>query len=343
MNKIEQIRKIDTKIYAGRLKDREILLKSFSGGAFTALSDYFLDKDTVVVAAIYNYQTHTEEFGFLYTKAERDMARGSKYVQSNPQSIFRNAELWLRENSEQRLLFVCMGCQAEGFLKFAAVKGLWDRVCIIDIICHGASIPQNWKEYIHSIEQKAGGKITYLTFKDKRNGSITSTAVAMINGNEIPIKDYVRVSHNCCALCPSCYKCPFATIERKIDIVIEDFWHIDETIPDFYNPDDISAFLIHTNCGEELFNNIKGNLEYRLSDTKQCQQANLEAPIPISEHSRSSGKITKEKKLTIFMKKYGTVSLKSKVKNKLLKVIRGRYPLSDSFNYHVIYFERRAV
>ena len=60
MNKSEQIRKINTKVYAGRLKDRETLLKSSSGGAFTALSDYFLDKDNIVVGATYSYQAHTE-------------------------------------------------------------------------------------------------------------------------------------------------------------------------------------------------------------------------------------------------------------------------------------------
>lgn len=32
---------ISTKVYAGRLKDRENLNNSSSGGAFTALSDFF--------------------------------------------------------------------------------------------------------------------------------------------------------------------------------------------------------------------------------------------------------------------------------------------------------------
>lgn len=33
---------ISTRVYAGRLKDRENLNNSSSGGAFTALSDFFL-------------------------------------------------------------------------------------------------------------------------------------------------------------------------------------------------------------------------------------------------------------------------------------------------------------
>lgn len=110
LNKIEKIREIDTKVYAGRLKNRETFLKSSSGGAFTALFDYFLNEGNIVVAATYNYQTHTEEFRFLRNKVERDAARGSKYVQNNPGFIFRNAELRLRENTEKSLLFVCIEC-----------------------------------------------------------------------------------------------------------------------------------------------------------------------------------------------------------------------------------------
>ena len=323
VNKREQIIEINTKVYAGRLKDRETLLKSSSGGAFTALSDYFLDKGNMVIAATYNYQTHMEEFEFLRNKTERDAARGSKYVQSHLGSIFKNVELWLRENPVKNLLFVGMGCQAEGFRKFAEIRGFRDRVYIIDIICHGSPSPKLWREYAFSLEKKAGGKITYLTFKDKRNGWRTPTAVAVIKGNEIPIKDYVRVFYNRCALRPSCHKCPFATTERKTDITIGDFWHIEKAIPDFYDPDGTSVFLIHTGHGEELFNNIKENLEYRLSDTKQCWQANLEAPTPMSEHRQEFWKDYQRKGIDFIMKKYGTVSLKSKVKNKLLKMIGG--------------------
>lgn len=83
--------------------------------------------------------------------------------------------------------------------------------------------------------------------------------------------------YNRCALRPSCYECPYATTERKTDMTIGDFWHIEETIPDFYDPDGNSLFLIHTNRGEELFEKIQGDLDYRLSNTTQCWQANLEA------------------------------------------------------------------
>lgn len=116
-----------------------------------------------------------------------------------------------------------------------------------------------------------------------QNGWKFPTAYVKVNGAEKSIKDYVKVFYNRCALRPSCYECPYATTERKTDITIGDFWHIEETIPDFYNPNGNSLFLIHTNRGEKLFEKIQGDLDCRLSNTTQCWQANLEAPTKKSE------------------------------------------------------------
>ena len=62
---------ISTRVYAGRLKDRENLNNSSSGGAFTALSDFFLKNGNAVVAAIYNYENHTTEFQMILDKDQR--------------------------------------------------------------------------------------------------------------------------------------------------------------------------------------------------------------------------------------------------------------------------------
>ena len=315
--------KIATKIYAGRVRNQEVLLKSSSGGAFVALSDCFLNHTNMIVASSYNYQTHAENFTFLHNKTERNNACGSKYMQSKLGNVFKDAEQWVNDNPEKSLLFVGMGCQADGFRKYAELKGFRDRVYIVDIVCHGSPSPKLWREYAESIERKHGGKISYVTFKDKRNGWNSPTAVVVINNREISIKDYVRIFYNRCALRPSCHVCPYATVDRKTDITIGDFWHIEQTIPDFYDPNGTSLFLIHTNRGEELFEKIKGNLDYRLSNTQQCWQANLEAPTPVSKHRQEFWNDYKEKGIDYIMKKYGTVTLTSKVKNKLFKIIRG--------------------
>lgn len=320
----KDIQLIDTVVYAGRLKDKNALKKSSSGGAFTVISDFFLNNSDAIVASVYNYKEHKTEFCFIRTKKDRDAALGSKYMQSNPGQIYKAAEEYLKNNPKKILLFVGMGCQTDGFRKFAEIKGLRERVWLVDIICHGSPSPKLWREYAQSIVRKHGD-ITYLTFKDKRNGWKTPTAFVAINGNEHPIKDYVNVFYSSCSLRPSCYECPYATTERKTDITIGDFWHIEQTIPDFYSENGNSLFLIHTRRGMELFDKIKDNLEYRISNVKQCWQANLEAPTRRPESREAFWNDYSEKGIGFIMKKYGVVPIQRKIKNKLLKLFGGGY------------------
>ena len=313
---------IETIVYAGRLKDKSALMSSSSGGAFTALSDSFMENGNAIVAAIYNYDNHTAEIQMILDKEQREKAKGSKYMQSKPGEIFCEAYQWLISNPDRKLLFVGMGCQADGFRKYVEMKNIRDRVYIVDIICHGSPSPKLWKEYAESLENRKG-KITYLTFKDKRNGWKSPTAFVKINGKEVSISDYVKVFYNRCALRPSCHECPYATTERKTDLTIGDFWHIEETIPDFYDPNGNSLFLIHTDRGEKLFDSVKGDLDYCLSDTKQCWQKNLEAPTPVSEHRQEFWTDYQREGIEFIMRKYGNVSLKTKVKNKIIEILGG--------------------
>lgn len=69
---------IDTIVYAGRLKDKSALRSSSSGGAFTALSDFFLENGNAVVAAIYNYENHTAEFQMILNKNQRGKSKRVK-------------------------------------------------------------------------------------------------------------------------------------------------------------------------------------------------------------------------------------------------------------------------
>ena len=313
---------IGTIVYAGRLKDKSALMSSSSGGAFTAISDFFLKNDNAVVAAVYNYENHATEFQLILDEKERERAKGSKYMQSKPGDIYRKAYHWLMENPEKGLLFIGMGCQSDGFRKFSEIKGIRDRVYIVDIICHGSPSPKLWREYAESIQKKVG-KISYLTFKDKRNGWKAPTAYVKVDGEERLIRDWINVFYNQCALRPSCYECPYATTERKTDMTIGDFWHIEETIPDFYDPDGNSVFLIHTKQGEELFKKIQSNLEYRLSNTTQCWQTHWEKPTAKAEQREEFWNDYQKKGIDFVMKKYGTVPMKTKIKNKLLRIMGG--------------------
>lgn len=309
-----------TAVYAARVKDRELLNRSSSGGAFTTISDFFLEREDAVVCAIYNCESHQTEFCLVTDKEARDKALGSKYMQSIPGHIYRTALQWLNDNPEKMLLFVGMGCQADGFRKFAETMHIRDRVMIVDIICHGSPSPKLWREYAKVLETTHSGSITGLTFKDKRSGWNHPTAVVKVNGEEASLREYVKVFYSGCALRPSCHECPYATTERKTDMTIGDFWHIEKTIPEFYDPQGTSLILIHTKPGLQLFDAIKENLTYRKSNTEECWQINLERPTEKSPIREQFWSDYHAKGVAFVMKKYGTDSLQTKVKKKLKKL-----------------------
>lgn len=311
-----------TVVFAGRLKNRTELLESSSGGAFVALSEVFLNNGDAVIAPIYDYVTHTNKFRLIQNKEQRNKARGSKYMQSVMGTIFIDAMQWLHSNPEKKLLFFGVGCQADSFRKFAEMKGFRNRVTIVDIICHGSPSPKLWREYAAYLEKKHGGNIEFLTFKDKRDGWIRPTAYARIKGKEIFLKNYVGMFYSKCALRPSCHTCKYATIGRKSDITIGDFWHIEDTIPDFYDEKGTSLFLIHTNEGLHLFDCAKEMMEIRESNTKQCWQTNLDKPTEASPKRERFWRDYSRKGAKYVVDKYGPDPLWLRAKNKIMNKLK---------------------
>lgn len=309
-----------TKVYGGWLQDQNALFASSSGGAFTALSDVFLQQGDVIVCSTYNYKTHDQEYRIITTVPERNNARGSKYVQAVPGDIFTEAETWLRSNPGHNLLFFGMGCQASGFRAFAEVRGFLDRVTIVDIICHGSPSPKVWHEYVNLLEEKHG-KISSLSFKDKRIGWMSPIAVAQMQDQEVSLRAYQKVFYSSNELRPSCHKCPYARIERTSDITIGDFWNIKERIPDHYNEKGVSLFIVHTVKGEKLFDHAKKLLNWFESNVTDCLQYNLEKPTPAAATRETFWQEYYTYGIGYIVKKYGTDSYIERIKRKVKNTI----------------------
>lgn len=311
---------MDTIVYAGRLNDRKVLKSSSSGGAFTALSDVFLNNSNAVLCSGYNYITDQAEFRLVMTRDERDVCRGSMYMQSYALDSWNEAVDWLTKFPEKKLIFFGVGCQGASFSKFAEMKKIRERVTVVDIICHGSPSPLIWKEYMRFL-RKNGGIISDINFRDKRTGWDKSIGIAKQNNKEISLTPYRRIYSSRTALRPCCSKCPYTTTERYTDITIGDFWHLEKALPDFYDEMGTSIFLIHTEKGSKVFENARDNLDVRESNITDCWQLNLEKP---TEHSGKRNRFWtdyRDKGIEYIVKKYGTISIQQKIKRKIKRLI----------------------
>lgn len=292
------------KAYAARIKDRTELMNSSSGGMFTALSDWILENGGAVIGAVYNYEKHCTELSLITERVLRDKARGSKYMQSLSGNIFKQSKEWLINNKDRKLIFFGMGCQTAGFKQYIETEGLSERVYFIDIICHGVPSPKIWKEYISGKAKTK--KVSYISFKDKRNGWNNPFAFARIDNIEVALQDYVNIFYSRCALRPSCHVCPYAAVKRDSDITIGDFWGIENVLPDFYEASGNSLVLVHTDKGMSLMQECNSSIIKQEVPIKDCLQPNLVEPTKASEERDKFWRHYGNNDIEYVVKKYGS-------------------------------------
>jgi len=149
--------------YAARHKNIDEVMKSRSGAAFVAISDYVIENGGVVYGA--GYRDH---FRVVHkraaTKEERDEFRGSKYVQSDLTGVFKQVKDDLKEGL--LVLFSGTPCQTAGLNAYVGTK-LRKNLVLVDIVCHGVPGPYLWRDYIAYLEKKQGDEIVIVNFRDK--------------------------------------------------------------------------------------------------------------------------------------------------------------------------------
>ena len=130
-------------VYALKHRSADVLMGSTSGGAFTAFSDLILEHVGVVFGAVLNEQlqvVHTS----ARTKAERDAMRGSKYVQSDLNTVFPQIRSLLRQGTE--VMFVGTPCQVDSLKEYLRNEHT-ENLLLCDFVCHGVPSQQMLDDY----------------------------------------------------------------------------------------------------------------------------------------------------------------------------------------------------
>ena len=147
-------------------------------------------------------------------------------------------------------------------------KKEYDNLYTCDFICRGMNSPKIFKKYINSLEEKYNSKIKKIKFKNKINGWHNfSTKIDFENGKTYIGGRYTDsymvgyLKYNA-FMRPACYDCKFKTLRKISDITLADFWGIENINSKLDNDCGTSMILLNSTKGEELFNNIKKQVEY---------------------------------------------------------------------------------
>lgn len=97
INKVE-IDKIEQEVYAMKSKDEGIVLKSSSGGAFSAIVESFKDEKIYIFGARFD-QDFNVIHDYVSNKKDANIFRKSKYVQSDIKDSYVNAKAFLEKRT----------------------------------------------------------------------------------------------------------------------------------------------------------------------------------------------------------------------------------------------------
>lgn len=264
--------------YGARHKNMKEVETSRSGAAFIAISDYILEQGGVVYGAGY-----AEHFRVVHkratTKKERNEFKGSKYVQSDMNKVFRQVKEDLRNGLT--VLFSGTPCQTSGLNSFVG-KRLRERLFLVDIVCHGVPGPYLWRDYLSYLEKIQGSPIVWVNFRDKQKYGWRAHLESFIFKNGGDKMSFTFLFYKHIMFRQSCGKCHFCNTRRPSDITIADFWGWEKTDPDI-NKDDkgLSLVLVNTEKGKRLFEAIKDRMNVVPADLENCLQTHLRMPSDI--------------------------------------------------------------
>lgn len=251
---------INPETIAAYAKDDEIRIASSSGGIFSVLAEKILEEGGFVVGVA---QLSPTRFGHIIikNKCELPQLRGSKYVQANAGTIYREVKLLL--NDGQKVLFSGAPCQIAAL--YAVLKNIdLSNLFTVDVVCHGTPSVKVFEKYVSYLEKKEKTKLEGIDFRNKdfswKKWSLAHKFI--INKISIPFEKtpYMRLFLNGISDNISCFNCHYGKLPRVADITLGDFWGIEKFHPKMDDDKGTSVVLLNTNHGKKLFNSISNNI-----------------------------------------------------------------------------------
>ena len=245
----------DQHAYAVSHIAKEVLSRSTSGGAFTAIANYVLSQGGAVFGCAYTDHLVPRH---ICVESNEDLVRlnGSKYVESNIGDTYKQAKEML--NTGRMVLYSGTPCQIAGLKSF--LKKTYDNLITVDIVCHGVAPQAYFQKYIEWLEDKYKLHITNYDFRSKRNsgwslsGIMEGTSLKSGKGvtkkvfyfNEYYYYHFLKGT----IYRESCYSCKYASLNRPGDFSLGDLWGAESLNLDY---------SIDGGCSLVLANNAKAN------------------------------------------------------------------------------------
>lgn len=262
LNKASRKKSFDAKVYGAYSNNESIRINSSSGGMFSELAASVLEKNGAVFGCTMN-----DDFSFakhIKVEAVDDLPKlqGSKYLQSDTNITFEEVKNCLQNGQE--VLYSGTPCQIAGLKSYLGKYSKDYNLMTVDIICHGVPSSNVWNCYKSALVKKFDSTVEKISFRNKSNGWQNYSLLCEFEnkkeykkfaGDDLYLRGFVADYY----LRPSCYDCQFKGDNIKSDITLADFWGIDKVNPKFNDDKGASLVVIHSQKGQQIFDEIKDN------------------------------------------------------------------------------------
>lgn len=273
--------------YAVTHKDTSVLSESTSGGAFSAIANMILAHGGIVYGAI---MTANMQVKHARIEKEEELAclRGSKYVQSNIEETYKQAERDLKKR--KLVLYSGTPCQIAGLQSFLGKK--YDNLYTIDIVCHGVGSQLYFNKYM-DFARKRYGDIQTLKFRSKEFvGWSCGGVVVVVNKKSgeiihIPYRDYDNYYYSYFLSGDiyrrSCYSCKYANTKRTGDFTLGDYWGVEALQLPLKTENGCSLVLVNNERAMRLFQKL---------DLLETVQTTIEEATHCNKQLKQPSKLT---------------------------------------------------
>lgn len=241
-------------VYAAFSKNKDIRRLSTSGGFATLIAYKIIARGGVVYGAAFD----EEEVQHIRVASYNDVQKiqGSKYVHSHLNNVYKQIALDMQHNFP--IVFVGTPCQIAGLKQY--FKTIPDNLILIDILCHGVTSLDCFKNGLQLETDKNASKITFrdnnrycLRCCDENGKCIFSTPYRASYWYNGFVEGYLFREN--------CYSCKYAGKERMGDITIGDFWGLKNGY-DIENG--VNFVAVNTKKGATLWDLVNDDLKYQV-------------------------------------------------------------------------------
>lgn len=277
----------EQKAYAAVHKDDEVLAKSTSGGAFTAIADAVFAQGGIVYGAA---MLDGMQVKHIRTSGKDDFEglRSSKYLQSDTGTTYQMVEQDLKQG--KTVLYSGTPCQIDGLKNFLGKD--YENLYTVDIVCHGVGSQAYFDKYMDYARERYG-KIKALRFRSKEYAGWSCCGVVVVVDSsdclkKIPYRDFDNYYYSYFLsgdiYRKSCYSCKYANINRVGDFTLGDYWGVEALNLPLQTKNGCSLLLVNNRHAMLLLDEIESldRVETTVEQAAHCNKQ-LNAPSKLMD------------------------------------------------------------